>query len=96
MIGHYPCAFDCEASQKVARELERFAKTLGAEADAADPHCVLDWTIRWSARNGIAEIHTPVMKLVTYADPTPERRDLLWMGKTRPLQAARGLRFPYD
>jgi hypothetical protein len=96
MIGHYPCAFDCAASQAVARELERFAGTLPSECDPIDPIAVLDWPIRWSARNGIAEIHTPVMKLVTYADPTPERRDLLWMGTTRPLQAARGLTFPYD
>ena len=95
MIGHYPCAFDCEASQKVARELEQFGTTLGAEGDVVYPLAVLDWPIRWSARNGIAEIHTPVMKLVTYADPTPQRRDLLWMGKTQPVEAARGLSFPY-
>lgn len=95
MIGHYPCAFDCQASQTVARDLDSFARTLAPDDKTVDPLAVLDWPMRWSARNGIAEIYTPVLKLVTYADPSPERCDVLWMGATRPPEAARGLKFPY-
>jgi hypothetical protein len=57
---------------------------------------LLDWPVEWSALHGIAEIRTPVVKIATRTDPTPERYVVRWMGKSFPADGARGLMFPYS
>ncbi|WP_437995657.1 cupin-like domain-containing protein [Sorangium sp. So ce185] len=84
-IPHVPCSFDCETS-----------RTLGARLISEGPLLdVLGWPMQWSALHGIAEVLTPVFKLVHDTDATGEKREVKRLAERMPSEAARGVVFPY-
>src|SRR5262249_56063041 len=56
---------------------------------------VLDWPTEWSALHGIAEIRTPVLKIIPRTDATPHKYVVRWQGRNYPAEGAHGLGFPY-
>ena len=94
-IPHIPCSFSCQASQQLSLAMTNLASSLGHTKEIEWLHDMLDWPIMWSARHGIAEIRTPVLKIATQTDMTFETYTARWLGHSIPTEAARGLDFPY-
>jgi len=55
----------------------------------------LSWSAEWSGLHGIAEIKTPVLKVITNTDATARKGILRWNGSTFPAEGANGSTFPY-
>jgi hypothetical protein len=96
LVPHIPCSYKCEAARSLA---ERFLDS-GRNAGFADhlDHTaeIVRWPVEWSALHGIAEIKTPVLKMTTRTDATPDKLTLRYKGERYPREGARGSRFPYD
>jgi hypothetical protein len=91
-----PCRFDCPAALRSADELARLGDALGHGQEMAWAREILSWPLEWSALHGIAEIRTPVCKLVVTTDATPRRYAVRVHGDRLPDEGASGLSFPYD
>jgi hypothetical protein len=78
----------------------RFA-ALGAELGHGEELVWLDqmlrWPLEWSGLHGIAEIKTPVVKIVTRTDATADKHVVRCLGElsSMPEQTASGLGFPH-
>lgn len=94
-VPHLPCKCDCPSSLDLAARMLALYPSLGYSEEAEWLQEMLDWPMEWSALHGIAEIRTPVMKLVTTTDATAAKRTVRWRGNSCPSDAARGLGFPY-
>jgi len=73
-IPHLPCSFNCGKSGENSEQFIR----LGRENDYAEEmdwlHEILSMKMEWSALHGIAEIKTPLFKMITGVDTTTEKR----------------------
>ncbi len=94
-VPHLPCSFSCAESVALAQAIHQLGCSLGHAQEMAWLNEMLDWNISWSARNGLAEIRTPVLKLATHTDACKGVRTLRRPGGTTPDLAAHGLDFPY-
>ena len=94
-VPHLPCRFDCPGSIEFGRRLLKVAERAGYVEEVRWILEILSWPVEWSALHGICEIKTPVMKISTRTDATPEKWVVQWQGKTYPDEGAVGLRFPY-
>lgn len=94
-VPHLPCSFGCEASAELGRAITDLAVESGHGEGVNRLLEILDWNVAWSARHGVAEIRTPVLKLSTQTDATAESYILNRAGGAVPEFAARGLGFPY-
>jgi hypothetical protein len=56
---------------------------------------VLRWPIEWSALHGIAEIKTPVLKVISTTDATASKFVVRRRGTTFPAEGAKGLGFAF-
>jgi SAM-dependent methyltransferase len=56
---------------------------------------MLTWPMEWSALHGIAEIRTPLLKIATDAEATPEKHVVRTTGSAYPDEGARGIVYPY-
>lgn len=91
-----PCRLDCAAARQSADELARLGDDLGYGQEMAWARDILSWPVEWSALHGIAEIQTPVCKLVVNTDATPKRYTVRVRGDRFPPEGASGLSFPYS
>jgi SAM-dependent methyltransferase len=57
---------------------------------------ILSWPVEWTALHGIAEIKTPVLKVVTRTDATAERYVVRRPGASWPREGSTGVRFPFQ
>jgi hypothetical protein len=94
LVSHLPCSFNCAETLKVAQENWDLGKEEFGE-ELLWIQEMLSWPIEWSALHGIAEIKTPILKISTRTDATPEKYTVRYMGNTYPLHGARGNVFPY-
>jgi uncharacterized protein len=94
-VPHLPCGFGCKPTLELGKRLWDLARELGYadEADWIDE--LLRWPAEWSALHGIAEVKTPILKLVAPTDSTDRTAIVRWPGETYPRDGASGLRFPY-
>ncbi len=89
------CRFDCQAAVHFAEEIARLASELGFHQEIEWAREILDWPVEWSALHGIAEIHTPVCKIIVATDPTPTRYTVRVLGHRLPSEGVAGPAFPY-
>ncbi len=94
-VFHLPCRFDCEATQQVADRLAEVARQAGFHEELDWLTEMLRWPVEWSALHGIAEIKTPVVKISTRTDATPQKYTVRYLGDTYPEVGVQGLTFPY-
>lgn len=73
-VPHMPCSFTCPESVAFGYQFRELAVSLGYREEVKAVDTILNWPVRWSAVNGIAEIVTPALKLSTRTDWSPERR----------------------
>lgn len=86
LLRYVPCSFACAAA---AADASRHQEASGRLLD------ILSWPMEWSALHGIAEIRTPVFRLIGSTDATAGERRVQLYGTRWPEEAALGLRFPY-
>ena len=94
-VPHIPCDFGCGASRQVGQQITDLARVRGYEAEVSWMHQILSWPASWSALHGIAEIKTPILKMVTRTDATAAKYTVDWRGAPAPDSATPGLSFPH-
>jgi SAM-dependent methyltransferase len=95
-VPHLPCRFDCGASVELADRLFAVGRRHGFGAEMDWLFEILSWPTEWSALHGIAEIKTPILKVVTRTDATAGRHVVRRLGDRYPDEGVRGLTFPYQ
>lgn len=91
-VPHLPCSFDCDGTALLGADFRHFVPT--TIAGWLDE--LLEMPIEWSARNGIAEIKTPLFTVSAKTDVIPGVRCVQRHGRRYPAGGAGGLRFPYE
>jgi len=94
-VPHIPCDFGCADSRQVGQQITDLARARGYEAEISWMRQILSWPVSWSALHGIAEIKTPILKMVTRADATAAKYTVDWRGTPAPTSATPGLSFPH-
>lgn len=91
LVPHLPCSFTCDDTWLFAQSLDALwpRKELGWARD------ILSWPIEWSAKNGLAEIKYPILKVSTRTTVLGNRV-VRRIGTSYPDEGARGLVFPYQ
>jgi hypothetical protein len=92
---HLPCGFDCADTVALARAYLELGPSLGLAKEIEDLVAVLSWPIEWSSLHGIAEIKTPILKLITTTDPFAYKHTVRRGGDSYPFEGPVGLNFPY-
>jgi len=95
IFSHNPCSLDCKGSIAMANKFVKVAEEKGFESEIKGLREILSWPVSWSALHGIAEIKTPVMKIITNTEATAVRYLVRQHGTVFPQEGARGLGFPY-
>jgi len=90
-----PCAFDCPNVGRVVKATADVENEVDPEA-AAWRQEMLGWSMSWSALHGIAEVRTPVAKVIYATDATATRFDIHYVGTSVPSEGAIGLTFPLN
>ncbi len=95
LVAHLPCSCTCEGTVKMARAFAEVGRRrhFGEWIDRI--YEMLEWNVEWSARNGIAEIRTPVVTISTRTNAEPVARTVQRPGSVYPEEGATGLRFPF-
>lgn len=94
-VFHLPCAIDCEMSARIAEKLARLAQSYRFVDEARWLSELMSMPMEWSALHGIAEIKTPLFKIVTNTDATAEKHVVRIEGTEYPAQGASGVVFPF-
>src|SRR5262249_31321018 len=94
-VPHLPCRFDCVPSVEAADRFLALGRAAGYAEEMDWLIDMLSWPIEWSALHGIAEIKTPVFKITTMTDATPEKYVVRQHGRSSPEEGSQGLTFPY-
>ena len=95
-VPHYPCSFDCSDTIALGREMLEAGRRAGYADEVAWLEEILSWPVEWSALHGIAEVKTPILKLITNTDATPVKYTVRLHGASYPEAGARGVAFPYQ
>jgi hypothetical protein len=91
-VPHLPCSFNCEESIRQGKENENVWKDKTGAAWAKE---MLSWPAEYSALHGIAEIKTPIVRILSNTDATPCKYTVRVQGVHHPHCGARGLVFPF-
>jgi len=94
-VNHWPCRFGCEATVRLAEEFFEAGRAGGFAEEVGWLKEILSWPAEWSALHGIAEIKTPLLKMLTNTDATAEKYVVRLKGSSYPSEGARGLAFPF-
>ncbi len=95
-VPHLPCRSDCEATVEFGRALIDVGRGAGFDEEMDWLLEILSWPVEWSALHGIAEIKTPILKVVSRADATRSKYTVRRPGTAYPEAGAQGLKFPYQ
>ena len=95
-VPHLPCSFRCEATKKMGEEWAEFGRSLGYEAEMDTLAEMSSWPVEWSALHGMAEIKTPVLRVMATTDATGDKYVVRVKGERYPDEGATGLSFPWE
>lgn len=94
-IPHLPCSVRCIESVELANKLLQLGRDLGYHEEIDWLEKMLSWPIEWSVLHGIAEIKSPVIKIVATTDATAFKYIVRRHSNSYPIEGARGISFPY-
>lgn len=94
-LWYVPCSLDCAAAGTDQRRLLALIAGWGEDRALGWIEEIGRWPVSWSALHGIAEIKTPVFKLIQPTDATAEELCIHIAGSGPVAEAARGVRFPF-
>jgi hypothetical protein len=92
---HLPCRFDCPKTVEAAGRIAAAGRAAWFGEEFGWLEEVLAWPVEWSARHGIAEVRTPILKISTNTDATAGTYTVRRIGDRYPAEGASGIRFPY-
>jgi len=95
-VPHLPCAFTCGDSVTLSRALLELGTKSGFDQEVSWLEQILNWPVEWSALNGIAEIKTPVARVVAATEATSRKYVVQQLGSSYPAEGASGTAFPYS
>jgi hypothetical protein len=95
-VPHWPCSFACEATAELANKFRELICGAEEQRVLGWRDEVLSWPLEWSALHGIAEMRTPILKIVMQTESTAGKYVVRWYGSSYPAEGANGLRFPYE
>lgn len=93
-VSHLPCSFKCEATRAYVAEAAQLIRTNFFDEYRTLSEA-LQWPVKWSALHGIAEIVTPVCRIISRTDATYKRYTIRQQGPLYPDEGARGIEFPF-
>lgn len=93
--SHLPCGFDCADTVALARAHLDLGHRLHLTKEVEDLVTILSWPVEWSSLHGIAEIKTPILKIITVTDAFAHKHTVRRSGDSYPAEGAIGLAFPY-
>jgi hypothetical protein len=96
LVPHLVCRFDCQASLRSGRAFASLGTDLGFADEMEWAAQMLSWPVEWSALHGIAEVRTPIVKIMTPTDVTDRKQIVRVKGASYPREGARGVTFPYS
>lgn len=96
LVPHLPCSFSCQASAAMGARWAALATEIGLEEESAWLREMLSWPVEWTALHGIAEVKTPVLKVMTRTDASAHRWAVQREGTVYPVEGATGLAFPFQ
>ncbi len=94
-VFHLPCAFDCAMSASIAVRLASIAQDYRFVDEMRWLSELISMPMEWSALHGIAEIKTPLFKIVTNTDATAQKHVVRIDGTHYPTEGASGVVFPF-
>lgn len=94
-VPHLPCKLDCPETKTMGESFLEAGARAGFPEEMAWLKEVLSWPVEWSALHGIAEIKTPILKLLTRMDATAAKLTVRWHSAAYPAEGGKGVRFPY-
>ena len=93
--SYVPCSYQCADTRAANLRWTDAAAARGYKPEADWLKDILSWPVEWSALHGIAEVRTPILKLVCTTDATNEKLVVRYHGEGYPEEGASGLQFPY-
>lgn len=94
-IPYNPASLSCANSIELATVIQSCAKGKLSDELFNSWYEILSWPVEWSALHGIAEIKSPIFKMIYNTDPTGEKYVLQLESDTYPEDGLNGLLFPY-
>lgn len=94
-VPHLPCSFHCTGTVALGDQLMAVGREAGYEEEMDWLVEVLSWPAEWSALHGIAEIKTPVLKVMARTDATPFKYTVQYKSDHYPEEGVQGVRFPF-
>ena len=94
-VPFQPTSFSCPDARKAYERRRALGQAFGLGDALDDLDEILRWPMEWTALHGIAELKTPVLKVVRSTDATIDRLELRYLGTVDVEGRARGLRFPF-
>ncbi|HEY2392414.1 MAG TPA: hypothetical protein VGK22_14665 [Candidatus Angelobacter sp.] len=94
-VPHLPCNLNCKATLALGQQFLDVARQLQFSEEMDWLQQILSWPLAWSALHGIAEIKTPILKIITRTEATAKKLMVEWAGHSYPAECAQGLAFPY-
>lgn len=90
-----PCSLNCALAGERCDAFQRQAINGGFAEIIAWMKEIFSWPIQWTARHGIAEILSPIVKVIVPTDATATTFTIRLHSDVRPANTPRGLGFPY-
>jgi hypothetical protein len=94
-VAHLPCSFGCTETTQIGESMMQIGQEAGLAQEVAWLRECLTWPVEYSALHGIAEIKTPILRVIAQTDATAEKLVVKRRGSGFPQDGARGLNFPY-
>lgn len=94
-IPYTPASLNCKYSFEAGAIIQSFAREILTDELYNFWYEILSWPIEWSALHGIAEIKTPIFKMIYNTDATGEKYVIQLESDTYPENGLNGLLFPY-
>ncbi|MEM7040739.1 MAG: hypothetical protein AAF570_27505 [Bacteroidota bacterium] len=95
LFRHHLCSFDCAATTAMYEGIFQQYLETPDRPEARWLAEMLSWPVQYSALHGIAEVHTPVFKLIVPTRPSLGKHTVRLNGTLVPEHAAKGVHFPY-
>jgi hypothetical protein len=95
-VPHLPCRLDCAETVIRAGAMMEVGRAVGFGREMDDLATILSWPVEWSALHGIAEIKSPILKMITQTDATGRRYRVRRHGSSYPAEGAAGTVFPFQ
>lgn len=94
-VPHLPCSFACSPTSELGQKLLDVGREAGYVKETEWLQEILSWPWQWSALHGIAELKTPILRMITRADATGRKYVIRRKGSGYPNESGHGLTFPY-